>query len=246
MWDFIEKVVYINLESRSDRRERMENMTKTFGDKVIRQDAVLDTNNRAIGCTKSHIKVIEMAIEKGWSSVLVLEDDATWNNIVEGYRKLEVLVRDPYDVIVLGGSAITWDQPTLRLKQAQTTTAYLVSKEYMHTLLENYKEGLRLFGETGDSTKYAIDVYWNNLIKRDNWYVVIPVLIYQPDWEILFLKEFMPYQFARGSWPYLIDHGSDEQKKSIADGTFFEKSHIAIPEKPPARKFTWNNVYRKK
>jgi glycosyl transferase family 25 len=244
MWEFLDKAIYINLEERNDRRLYMENMTKTFGDKVIRFNAVVQRDNGTIGCVKSHIKVLEMALEEAWSTIMILEDDAEWNKFEQGYNKLQVLIKNPYDVILLGGSAVTWDQTTLKMSQANTTTAYIVTKKYIPILLENFKEGLKLFEETGDSTLYALDVYWNKLIQKDNWFVIIPNLVYQRpspkhfsqpidgnvDYTNLFLLDFIPYPFARNSWPYLIDHGTEEQKQEI----------LGMNVAKPVKKLLWN------
>ena len=38
-WNFIDKVVYINLERSTERNEHMKEFVKPFGDKVIRFNA---------------------------------------------------------------------------------------------------------------------------------------------------------------------------------------------------------------
>jgi len=163
LFDFIEKIVYINLEHRTDRKAEIEKELEIIpAEKVLRFNAISDSN-RAFGCTKSHIAVIEMAIDKGWSSVLVLEDDASWCNFEREYPILEKLVQQPYDVICLG--ALGYSNPkTHRLIQGQTTTAYLVHSHYYPTLLNNFREALQ--------KKRALDQYWKLLQKTDMWYRV--------------------------------------------------------------------------
>jgi hypothetical protein len=179
MWEFVDKVVYINLDSRQDRREHMENMTKTFGSKVTRFSAIKRSPG-IVGCVMSHISILKRALEEKWGNVIILEDDANWNNFDEGYATLEKLATSEFDVILLGGSCIYYDQSSYRLYSGQTTTAYLVSSKYIPTLLANYEEGLqKLEAEPHMREIYSLDIYWKRLQSRDNWYVIMPCLLYQ-------------------------------------------------------------------
>jgi glycosyl transferase family 25 len=179
MFEFIDKVVYINLDSREDRRQSILKQLEVFpSEKVLRFSAIKESNG-AIGCTKSHIAVVKMAIQNKWKNVLILEDDAIWNNIDEGHAVLEKLVAKPYDVIALGITIPKYDSETYKLYYGCTTTAYLVDGHYYETLLDNYETGLTNFLATGIDIVYALDRYWEHLMKRDNWYCVIPCLMYQ-------------------------------------------------------------------
>ena len=163
LFNFVEKVVYINLEHRKDRKAELEKELKIIpAEKILRFNAISDIN-RARGCTMSHIAVLELAIENGWSSVLVIEDDASWCNFEREYPILEKLVQQPYDVICLGilGRSNT---VTHRLIHGQTTTAYLVHSHYYPTLLNNFREALQ--------KNRAVDQYWKLLQKTDMWYRV--------------------------------------------------------------------------
>jgi len=42
-WGFLDKVVYINLKKRTDRRLQMEEFVKPFEDKTIRFNAIEDS-----------------------------------------------------------------------------------------------------------------------------------------------------------------------------------------------------------
>jgi glycosyl transferase family 25 len=157
----------------------MKQMTQTFGDKVSRFSGI-KLQHGAIGCTLSHISVLRMAIQNNWNNVLVMEDDAEWNNFAQGYVTLKKLACNPYDVIMLGGSFASYYPETLRLHRALTTTAYLVNKHYMPTLLRNFEEGLSKFLlHPSEPELYAIDMYNNCLQQADNWYIVQPALVYQ-------------------------------------------------------------------
>ena len=181
MFEFVEKVIYINLDHRVDRRNQIESeLTKFFpSDKIIRLSAVLDTSHGGIGCTKSHIAVLNMAMANGWKNYLVVEDDSIWNRVETGYPILEKLVQNPFDVILLGTVYANYDTHTFKLFSGQSGTAYIVSQHYYPTLLQNLNESLNGFLQTGHYARYALDQYWKRIQPIHNWYCVIPSLIIQ-------------------------------------------------------------------
>jgi GR25 family glycosyltransferase involved in LPS biosynthesis len=179
-WSFVEKVVYINLDDRKDRKREIERELSVFPKhKVTRLSAKTDTRNGHYGCSKSHIAALEMAIKHKWKNVLIMEDDGAWLNYETGYSLLENLASKPYDVITLGNVGTDYDANTYKLKEGQTATAYLVSKHYYPTLLKNFKEGFALLESTKDEAKYCLDQHWKVLQKKDNWFVIHPSLCVQ-------------------------------------------------------------------
>jgi glycosyl transferase family 25 len=181
MWEFIDKIVYINLDHRTDREEMMQKVlayANVPAEKILRFSAIQDTNG-SIGCTKSHIAILEMAIAQQWGPCLILEDDILWNKFSTGYALLEKLSSQPYDVIHLGPSFPKYNEETYRLHYGKTTSSYLVHPSYFQTLLTNYKTGLELLIRTGDVPKYSLDVFWTHLQKEDRWYVIAPCLCLQ-------------------------------------------------------------------
>lgn len=180
MFEFIAKAVYINLEKRKDRKEEIEKELKKYfpEDKILRFNAIEDTR-KGIGCSLSHIGVLEMAIENKWDNCLIVEDDLIWSNFDIGYEILEKLIKIKYDVIMLSSTYSDIDNKNYRLKKGQTTLAYLVSKSYYEILLENIKEGLKNLIETKIYHNFALDVYFKKLQEKDNWYGIFPNLCVQ-------------------------------------------------------------------
>jgi len=178
MLEFVEKIVYINLEHRTDRKAQIEEVLKDVLDKVIRFNAIKESHG-GIGCTKSHIAVLEMAIKEGWKNYLVVEDDAIWNRFEVGYPILEKLAQNSYDVIVLGAVVQSMDGNSYKLYSGHTTTSYMVHSKYYSTLLKNFKEGLDGFLTTGHYHNYAIDQYWKRIQPSHDWYCVAPSLMIQ-------------------------------------------------------------------
>lgn len=181
MWEFVDKVVYINLKKRPDRNEHMKKMTSVFGDKVIRFEGIEDSPGY-LGCARSHIGVLELAIQENWKNVLVLEDDAEWNDLEQNYKRLERLSTLDYDVLLLGGVAVVKDT-TDRVYSSQTATSYLIQNHYYQTLLSNFKQAYIGLKQRGYGA-FAIDQYWKQLQQIDKWYIVsYPSMVYQrPDY----------------------------------------------------------------
>jgi glycosyl transferase family 25 len=179
MFEFVEKVVYINLDHRTDRKQQVEEeLTKYFStDKIVRFSAIRHANP-GVGCGMSHIAVLEMAQREGWKNVLILEDDAVWSNFDTGYLLLQRLIQNSWDVIMLGGTHCKYELD-YKLLSGQTTTAYLVNSHYYTKLISNIKEGVARLIRTGNWPLYAIDQYWKVLHRNDKWYVVIPSLMIQ-------------------------------------------------------------------
>ena len=78
MLEHIDKIIYINLDSREDRKHEILEEFKRLQipeDKIIRFTAIRHETEGAIGCSQSHIAVLKMAIENNWKNYMVLEDD---------------------------------------------------------------------------------------------------------------------------------------------------------------------------
>lgn len=180
LWNFIEKVVFINLDKRKDRLARMKYITQSFGDKAIRFEAI-EMSRGEVGATMSHIEVLKFALESGWKNVLILEDDVEWNKFDSGYEMLEKFANEPYDVIMLGASQIQHDNH--KVISAKTAASYLVNGHYIPKLLANMKEGLEKLIRSKipylDDKENPLDQYWNTLQIEDNWRIVSPSLLYQ-------------------------------------------------------------------
>jgi glycosyl transferase family 25 len=176
--DFIHKIVFINLDKRTDRLEEiqkeLENIKKT---KIHRLSAIEDEIG-ARGCTKSHIEVMKLALQYKWKNLLVLEDDIMFTNYDESIKILKKIYKDNpnFDVILLGGTFAEYDKDTYKLTSSYSTCSYLVNGHYYKKLLDVWEESLR---DWNGDMQYFTDVVWHKLMKRDNWYIVRPNLIVQ-------------------------------------------------------------------
>jgi glycosyl transferase family 25 len=190
MWDFVDKVVYINLDHREDRRKIMSEFFKDGNipqEKVIRFPAIKHSVG-IVGCAMGHISILKHAKAEGWKSVLILEDDMRWIDFHSNYPKLKKLAETHWDVCMLGGLYLEHDDP--RVKMAFCTNAYIVRSHYYDVLLDNFETGLRkkLDVKTPfismnkrairnkliqERNQYNVDVYWFLLQERDTWVAMI-------------------------------------------------------------------------
>jgi glycosyl transferase family 25 len=174
----VDKVLYINLLDRTDRRENIENtLGKVFSpNKIMRLNAIKYSPGY-IGAIKSHIACLEIAIENNWT-VLIVEDDMEWNGIPE-IKSLQKIMLNPYDVIILGGTFPIYNPKTFKLYQCNSGTSYIVSRDYCLALKNNFVSALEKLISTHNYKLYALDIYWHKLQKKDNWFIVYPPLCIQ-------------------------------------------------------------------
>ena len=186
----IKHVLYINLDSRIDRRTHFELGFNKMGLHTQRFPAILNADG-AIGCSMSHVACMELAIQNNWDHVLICEDDATIINPGQlVYQVNQFLNRfsDHWDVLLLAGNnyqPFRQESPEcVRVANCQTATCYLVRRPYFETLLANFKDGLnKLIAEPGKQPTYAIDQYWKRLQRTGRWYLIVPISVIQrPDY----------------------------------------------------------------
>ena len=178
---FIDQVVYINLDERTDRREQTEaELARYFPAEKVTRFSAIKNDFGALGCTMSHIGVLELAKAKQWKNVLVVEDDLKWNSdFDQNYPLLERLVKNKYDAIVLATTRAEWYLSSLKLITSRTASCYLVDSGYYDAILSNFRESRDLLKVSKDKGNHAVDMYWMRIQTRDNWFIVIPCLSHQ-------------------------------------------------------------------
>ena len=179
MFEFVEKVIYINLDYRTDRREQIEKeLLLVFPpEKIIRQPGFKEEIGH-VGASKSHVAALELAVANNWTNVLIVEDDAKWLNLEKGHELMIKLMEKPYDVILLGSLGY-YDATTYRVEMAQAATAYFLPNHYFKPFLNNFKEGLiNLVMHPEKTDQYCLDQFWKHL-QKDLWYRIMPHLMYQ-------------------------------------------------------------------
>lgn len=187
MWEFVDQFVCIHFDARTDRGAIM---AKFFQEgrippeKITQFPAIYHTVG-AVGATKSHISVLELAKRRGWKNVVILEDDIQWIDPIDTlYPQFETIQFQSWDVCMLGGGYLEIKPPN-RITTAISAYSYMVRSHYYDTLLSNFREGLRrrldkpgrqppfisfAYSEAVRTDgKYALDIFWIRLQRQDTW-----------------------------------------------------------------------------
>jgi glycosyl transferase family 25 len=179
-------VVYINLEHRHDRKEHVERELNKLGLEGARFNAI-KMENGAIGCSLSHLKILEEARKQKWDHVLIVEDDITFLNPELFRQQMNTFLArhsEEWDVVLLAGNNMppyeSVDDTCVQVKRCQTTTGYLVRGTYLDTLVSNIRTGVtHLINQPQNKTTYAIDKHWFELQQRDKWFLITPLTVVQ-------------------------------------------------------------------
>ena len=184
--ELLKNTLFINLEHRKDRLNHVTAQMNMMGITAERVNAV-KMNSGAVGCTMSHIKCLELAKQRDYEYVFICEDDITFRNPDLFKRNLQRFYDDDdinWDLLIIGGNNVPpFQQVTeycARVFYCQTTTGYVVKKNYYDTLLKNFRESVTgLMREPNNPSTYALDMYWKRLQLQDFWYMITPPTVTQ-------------------------------------------------------------------
>jgi glycosyl transferase family 25 len=192
-FEHIDKIIYINLDSREDRNREIQEEFKRLqipDDKIIRFSAIRHETEGAIGCSQSHIAVLKMAMEHNWKNYLVLEDDFNFIPDV-------TFIDNVFDHFFAQFSGESWDVLNLargyhqdckdthvkyvqKVFDVSTTSGFVVNRHFYKTLLANFIKGFEhLCEEPKNHPMFCIDRYWNRIMALSNWYITNPSVGYQ-------------------------------------------------------------------
>lgn len=181
----IDAILYINLKHRTDRNEHILNeIHKICNDdsKIYRIDAIKNDNG-ALGCGLSHIKALEFVLQNEWKTVLILEDDFTFKSN-EINEKIKLLFDYDFDMGLLSHNFLKYSDINNDIKKvlyAQTTSSYIIKREYISILLQNMSEAMNDMIKNGRKHENSLDIYWTKLQPIHNWYAIFPAIGYQYD-----------------------------------------------------------------
>lgn len=180
---YISNVVYVNLDSRTDRRAQMEQELKIFHPEKVHRipgivPDILDIPHKNVALTQAHLNAVKLAKEKNWPNTLFLEDDSVWVNIEKAYPCFEKLVKEPYDVIMLGSHGPEYDKDTLRVKHATGGASYLVHQSHYDVFIGRLQSMIDSF-VSGQHIEGANAVVFPPLQQEYKWFVVVPSLMKQ-------------------------------------------------------------------
>jgi len=179
-------VLYINLDRREDRNAHMRTELTRVGFRQVERFPAIAKEDGALGCSFSHLKCVELAIQREYDCVLICEDDLTFLDAHAFVANANAVLnsRMEWDVLLIAGNNMlpykSVNDHCIQVYNCLTTTGYLVRKHYLSTLYANFKEGIaKKLKETEQPSKYAIDKHWLKLQRDDAWFLLIPPTIVQ-------------------------------------------------------------------
>jgi GR25 family glycosyltransferase involved in LPS biosynthesis len=182
----IDKIYYINLDHRIDRRTEIEHefashFRSTILEHRVERFPAIKHNQGLLGCSISHLEVIKRAKANGAKYIIVFEDDFEFlvskEIFAENINTLFKQVENGLDfkVIMLAYNAMNrfevkenalLDSTT----DVQTCAGYLVNGKYFDELIQCWEHGVHMYEETGQDWIYCCDQYWKNL-QKEKWYL---------------------------------------------------------------------------
>lgn len=191
----IKHAIYINLDSRVDRRVLFETQIEELHTRYpadfsffpVSRFSAIKHEHGAIGCSKSHIECLRIAKNNGWDHVLIFEDDAHFIHpkiLVHQVNSFLSRFRDEWDVVLFSGNnfpPFKIEAPQcFRVANCQVATCYLVCSRYYDTLLENFENSLTgLEADPENKAEFACDMFWKRLQRTDHWYLITPICVTQ-------------------------------------------------------------------
>jgi hypothetical protein len=186
MTHLLNHTLFINLDHRTDRLEHVLIELVKMGISGAERFPAVKMSKGNVGCTISHIRCLELAKSRGWSHVFICEDDITFTNPMVLKNSIEKFAQSgiEWDVIVIGGNNCPPYVPVsdfcARVTNVQTTTGYIVKKEYYDILLDNFRTGLeKLMREPERKKELSLDIYWKQLQLVDRWFILLPLTVVQ-------------------------------------------------------------------
>ena len=179
----VDKIYYINLKHRKDRKESILNEIKKMDptlEKTIRIDAV-NHEKGCIGCGLSHIKALTDAIENKYENIIILEDDFIFTSDINNIKKkINYIITDQsdYNICLLAGNICSKriiNNIISSCRNVQTTSGYLINKKFFNLLKEVFIYGVKNLLEGKNPEKYSIDIVWKKL-QNDKFYIFTPKL----------------------------------------------------------------------
>jgi hypothetical protein len=178
-------VMYINLASRMDRNTHVQEQLKKIGVNNPERFNAIRLEDGALGCSMSHLKCLEHAKKNNYETVFICEDDIEFLDPKLFLTQLQLFLSSSikWDVVLVAGNNMLPYLPIndtcIKILNCQTTTGYIVKREYYDTLIDNYKTGIQNLLKKPTNNDYKIDKYWFKLQRKDNWYLIIPLTVVQ-------------------------------------------------------------------
>ena len=176
----IDKIIYINLDRRQDRRADTEAEFAKMEFVDYERFSALEFSPGIVGCSLSHQSVLKLARKRGYRNILIIEDDFEFRVNRDRFdTQINAFFESipNYDVLMLGYNeregrvdAVPGFPELKRVVAAQTAACYLINGKYFGNLIELYDFSIPKLIKTGEHWKYANDQVWKILQEHDRWF----------------------------------------------------------------------------
>lgn len=193
----MDKLYYINLDSRKDRLEHLEKNILPHIDlpesKKIRMPAVDHTHfkniaQRAAGCSLSHTNCWKDAIKKGYEKIIIMEDDfelihddrykrvsfdvydGKINKVIDNLKNIN------FSICNLGYRSMSplyasKFEGFFRCDDIQTTSCYAANTAFLSEILPSVEASIERLMQCKSYRDNAIDQVWKEFQYREDWFV---------------------------------------------------------------------------
>ena len=160
------KVVFINLDKRTDRREETERELEILGIETAQRFEAISSTNGSLGCAQSHLKVLSRHSFNQGGLLLVCEDDIEFDcSLSQLVGAIQEFVSHPeLDVLCLGYRLRAPMLPISRLLAVangiQTTLCYLVKDQARDKLVSAFQRSEDMLVNGINPIQASIDQQW--------------------------------------------------------------------------------------
>ena len=199
-FDHFDQAFCVNLDNRTDRWNASEKQFKKIDLKVERVSGVNEFEEPPasirpgeVGCLKSHLKVFEIAKERGLKSFLMLEDDVEFSdNFHERFNTIEPQLKS-YEMLYFGSNPHSGERHEVSPNLNRITYTYaahcVIFKESCFDDIINQLRGPLLS---------PVDVVYGKQQVVHTAYSIKPALAWQRKDFSDINQEIVDYQFLRG------------------------------------------------
>lgn len=178
--EYIDKIIYINLENRLERKKEIEEELNKFGLTYERFNAISTPNFGTLGCGLSHLSILKMAKDNKWKNILIFEDDFMFLVDREEFEKNINLLFDIYNPVDFDICMLSYNlqksEPSIKYSflnkvlEVQTASGYIVNEKMYDKLIELYEWAMPLLESTKQHWVYSNDQIWKKLQPSSKWY----------------------------------------------------------------------------
>ena len=170
----IDKIYYINLDTRKDRREEIEKEFEKMEiplEKIERFQAIKEKYGM-IGCSKSHLSVLKLALKNNYENTIIFEDDFQFLVTKEEFHSLLKQFfekyKDNFDFCYLQYNLKENQDKDHIVGYARKThgaAGYIINKRILKQYIEILESATDNLIKTHKHWIYACDVCWHSLQK---------------------------------------------------------------------------------